>query len=159
MCCSDLVTDGLGLADPTPDFRVITVNANEAPNGTIATPSTDATITAGQSVNFTGSGSDPDNTTPFTYLWNFGGGATNSALQNPGNVNFSTPGTYTVTFTVTDGLGLADPTPDSRVITVNANQAPNGTIATPAANATIVAGQSVSFTGSGSDPDNVTPFT
>jgi PKD repeat protein len=30
----------------------------------------------------------------------------------------STPGTYTVTFTVTDSLGLADPTPDRRVITV-----------------------------------------
>jgi hypothetical protein len=34
-------------------------------------------------------------------------------------VAFATPGTFTVTFTVTDGLGLADPTPDSRVVTVN----------------------------------------
>ena len=33
---------------------------------------------------------------------------------------FANPGTYTVTFTATDALGLADPTPDSRIITVYA---------------------------------------
>src|SRR5262249_33734240 len=38
--------------------------------------------------------------------------------QNPGDVMFASPGTYTVTLTVTDALGLADPTPDRRIITV-----------------------------------------
>jgi PKD repeat protein len=154
------VTDGLGLADPTPDTRVITVNANVAPNGVINTPAGAVTIAAGQSVNFTGTGSDPNSNLPLTYLWNFGGGAVNSTVQNPGNVVFTAPGTYTVTFTVTDALGLADPTPDSRVITVTGvNQAPNGTISAPAAAVTITVGQSVSFAGAGSDPDNNLPLT
>src|SRR5580765_7825052 len=135
---------------------------NQAPNGTIDTPTANVTITAGQSVSFTGTGSDPDNNTPLTFAWDFGGGATNSTAQNPGAVTFATAGTYTVTFTVKDALGLADPTPDTRTITVNpvaGNQAPNGTIDTPTANVTITAGQSVSFTGTGSDPDNNTPLT
>ena len=135
---------------------------NQAPNGTIDTPTANVTITAGQSVSFTGTGSDPDNNTPLTFAWDFGGGATNSTVEDPGVVTFATAGTYTVTFTVKDALGLADPTPDTRTITVNpvaGNQAPNGTIDTPTANVTITAGQSVSFTGTGSDPDNNTPLT
>ena len=93
---------------------------NQAPNGTIDTPPGGNTIiTAGQSVNFTGTGVDPDSNVPLTFSWNFGGGAANSTVEDPGNVVFATPGTYTVTFTVRDSLGLADPTPDSRVITVN----------------------------------------
>src|SRR6185369_8892938 len=77
------------------------------------------TITAGQTVSFTGSGTDPDNNLPLTYAWNFGGGAASSTAQNPGAVTFANAGTFTVTFTVTDALNLADPTPDTRVITVN----------------------------------------
>jgi PKD repeat protein len=33
-------------------------------------------------------------------------------------VQFNTPGTYTVSFTVSDALGLADPTPATRTVTV-----------------------------------------
>jgi len=155
------VTDALGLADPTPDTRVITVNANPAPNGVISTPTGPVTILAGQSVNFTGTGTDANNNLPLTYFWNFGGGATNSSVQNPGAVVFATGGTYTVTFVVTDALGLADPTPDTRVITVTSpvNQAPNGVINTPAGAVTILAGQSVNFTATGTDPDNNLPLT
>jgi PKD repeat protein len=134
---------------------------NQAPNGVIDTPTANVTIAAGQSVSFTGTGSDPDNNLPLTFAWNFGGGATNSTVEDPGAVVFSTPGTYTVTFTAKDGLNLADPSPDTRTVTVTgtANQAPNGVIDTPTANVTIAAGQSVSFTGTGSDPDNNLPLT
>ncbi|BET65273.1 hypothetical protein ASA1KI_01910 [Opitutales bacterium ASA1] len=93
---------------------------NQPPQSTITAPSADATITAGQSVNFAGSGVDPDDNTPLSYLWNFGtgSGVSDSTAQNPGDVTFSAAGTYTVTFTVTDALGLADPTPATRMITV-----------------------------------------
>src|SRR6185503_2807713 len=101
---------------------------NQAPNGVIDTPTANVTIAAGQSVSFTGTGSDPDNNLPLTFAWNFGGGATNSTVEDPGAVVFNTPGTYTVTFTVKDGLNLADASQDSSTVTVTgtANQAPNG---------------------------------
>jgi hypothetical protein len=41
-------------------------------------------------------------------------------VEDPGLVVFPTSGTYTMTFTVTDSLGLADPTPATRAVTVNA---------------------------------------
>ena len=111
------VTDSLGLADPTPDTLIITVGV--APNSIIDTPTVNITITEGQSVSFTGTGTDPDNDLPLSYLWDFGGGATNQTVEDPGFVAFNTAGTYTVTFTVTDNIGVADPTPDTRAITVN----------------------------------------
>ena len=103
------------------------------------TPTANVTITAGGSVSFTGTGTDPDGHLPLTFRWTFGGGAPDSQAEDPGAVTFSTPGTYTVTFTVTDSLGAADPTPDSRVITVNAP--PNGVIDSPATDVTITQGE------------------
>jgi PKD repeat protein len=157
------VTDAKGLADPTPATRTITVvaPANQAPDSTITTPSANATVTQGVPFSFAGNGSDPDGNTPLTYSWNFGGGAANSTAQNP-TVTFATAGTYTVTFTVTDAKGLADPTPATRTITVVAptlNQAPDSTITTPSANATVTQGVPFSFAGNGSDPDGNTPLT
>ena len=113
-------TDEHGLADPTPDTRTITVNApaNNPPNGTITAPAGNVTITAGQSVTFSGSATDPDGDT-VTVLWNFGDGST-STMLNPGAHVYASAGTYSVTFTATDEHGLADPTPDTRTITVNA---------------------------------------
>ena len=45
-------------------------------------------------------------------------GAVNRTVEDPGTVIFNTRGTYTVTFTVKDSLGLADPTPATRTISV-----------------------------------------
>ena len=67
-------------------------------------------------MNFEGSAEDPDGD-DMTYLWNFGDGITTTALV-PGNHTYTDSGTYTVTFTVTDSNGAADPTPDTRIITV-----------------------------------------
>ncbi len=39
-------------------------------------------------------------------------------VHNPGLVQFNTAGTYQVTFTVTDALNLADPTPATITVTV-----------------------------------------
>jgi len=143
------VTDALGLADPTPDTRVITVVANQAPNGVIDSPAGNVTVTAGQSVTFAGTGATQTGTCLSPICGISAAGAPNRVVEDPGAVTFNTPGTYTVTFTVTDALGLADPTPDARVITVVANQAPNGVIDSPAGNVTVAVGQSVTFAGRG----------
>lgn len=115
------VFDNAEVSDPTPPTRTITVNSvtnNQAPNGTIVSPSGNQTINVGESVNFAGNGSDPDGNLPLSYAWNFGGGAANRNGQNPGNVAFSTPGTFTVRLTVTDVLGASDTTPPTRQINV-----------------------------------------
>jgi lysophospholipase L1-like esterase len=92
---------------------------NQPPDGTITSPSGNVTIAPGQSVSFAGTGSDPENNVPLTYSWNFGsGGPPPSTSQNPGSVTFPNAGVFNVTFTVTDSLGLPDPTPATRTITV-----------------------------------------
>jgi len=94
------------------------------PTGTITSPATNVTINAGQSVSFSGTGSDPDGTVT-GYSWTFAGGnPSTSSLATPGNVTYSSPGTFTATLTVTDNANVTDPAPPTRTITVNATQAP-----------------------------------
>ena len=66
--------------------------------------------------------SDPDNDLPLTYGWTQTGGPA-VTLSDPSviSLTFTAPGVTTVltfTLTVTDSLGLADPTPDEVVVTV-----------------------------------------
>ncbi|MDH5325894.1 MAG: discoidin domain-containing protein [Gammaproteobacteria bacterium] len=93
---------------------------NVAPNGTIDTPATDITVFTGESVNFSGTGVDVDGDLPLSYIWSFGAGSgiADATVEDPGSVQFNTPGNYTVTFTVRDSTGLGDPTPATRTVTV-----------------------------------------
>ena len=154
----------IGTPPPTPPPAP---QPNVPPVGTLSSPAADVTIAVGASVTFAGSGTDADNNLPLTYNWDFGGGAPASTVASPGAVTFATAGVYKVTFTVTDSLGLADPNPPSRTITVTAgnqppvpvNRPPTGTIVSPAADVTIAPGQTVTFDGSGTDVDNNLPLT
>lgn len=114
------------------------------PTGTITNPASNVTITAGQSVFFSGSGSDPDGTIS-SYSWTFpGGNPSTSPLATPGNVTYATTGTFTATFTVTDNAGLTDPHPPTRTITVN--PPPNFTVSGSPSTASVVQGKQVSYT-------------
>ena len=134
--------------------------SNQAPEGGINTPVTNMKIGVGESINFSASSSDPDGNLPLTYLWNFdaGSGITDANTQAPGQIQFNNEGVFTVSFTVTDALGLADPTPATRIITVG-NQAPDGTIDAPSTDLTINVGDSLNFTATGSDPNDDLPLT
>ncbi len=88
------------------------------PEGVIDEPADDVSIETGESVTFEGSGTDPDGAVPLAFSWDFDGGAPDSTDEDPGPVTFNTAGTYTVELTVTDATGLADPTPDTVVVTV-----------------------------------------
>ena len=56
----------------------VTVNAlNQEPNGAIDTPVGNQTINVGDSIDFTGTGTDPDNNLPLTFDWDFGTGIRN----------------------------------------------------------------------------------
>lgn len=113
--------DSYGFAASIAELNVLT--DNQPPNGTIAAPSDTVTINAGQSVTFEGNGADPDDDTPLTFTWSFGSGSgiPNSSAQNPGAVQFNTPGSYLVQLTVTDALGQSDPTPAVRTVVVESN--------------------------------------
>ena len=113
-------TDATGRVDPAPATRTITVNS--PPESQITSPPADLTISAGTSVNFSGTCTDPDNNVPLTFLWNFGGGASpsTSTQQNPQGVVFNPSSTFTVSFACTDALGTTDPSPATVRITVSA---------------------------------------
>lgn len=129
----------------------ITVIVEPAPLGSspvaaIISPASNVSISKGQSVNFLGSVSG--GTAPYTYSWNFGGGAANSTLQNPSNVTFNTAGAYVVNLTVTDSNGLSSSS--RKTVTVVAGSqplAPYATITSPAGAQTIFKGTSLSFQG------------
>ena len=98
--------------------RVSVAGTDIPPTGTITNPASNETITAGQSVSYSGTGTDPDGTIS-GYSWSFPGGTPSSSLlANAGNVTYTNPGVYVTTFTVTDNAGLSDPHPPTRTITV-----------------------------------------
>lgn len=92
-----------------------------APTGTITSPATNVSVAPGQSLSFSGTANDPDGSIA-SYSWVFPGGSpSSSASPNPGSVNFANPGSYTASLTVTDNLGLTDPSPAIRTITVTSD--------------------------------------
>jgi glucose/arabinose dehydrogenase len=100
--------------------------ANNPPNGIIVAPKGSVTIPVGGTVDFTGSGTDPDGDLPLTYSWDFGAsGVPPSNAQNP-SITFDQVGSFTVELTVTDSAGAADPTPATVTVTVIASSGPGG---------------------------------
>ncbi len=110
--------DGVG-GDPTfavDDIELTIPSVPGPPEADFTVSST--TICEGDCIDFT----DASTSTAggiTTWDWDFGGGATNSTLQNPTNICFNTPGTYTVTLTVTDPNGTDDSVA-TNLITVDA---------------------------------------
>ena len=122
--------------------QVSPAQTDQPPTGTITNPASDQTIGIGQSVYFSGTGADTDGTVT-GYSWVFPGGTPNtSALANPGNVTFSTLGTYTASLTVTDNAGRTDPSPPTRTITV----VPDFSLSATPASRSVSPGGSTSYT-------------
>ncbi|WP_419470366.1 discoidin domain-containing protein [Candidatus Kuenenia sp.] len=91
-----------------------------SPHGVIDSPAADVTINKGDTVMFAGTGSDPDNNLPLSFRWKYGDGSgiSDATVEDPGIVQFNIQGTFTVSFTVTDGVGIYDPAPGVRTISV-----------------------------------------
>ncbi|PYI96266.1 MAG: hypothetical protein DMF00_15125 [Verrucomicrobia bacterium] len=91
------------------------------PKGSIDLPTGDVTIIAGDSVNFAGSATDPDDPVA-SYAWIFPEGEPeSSSVPNPGLVCFPEAGTYVVSMTAIDASGVNDPSPPTRTIIVQSN--------------------------------------
>jgi large repetitive protein len=113
-----------------------------------------ATLTSGPApltVSFTGSATDPDGSI-LGYAWTFGDG-TGSILQNPSHT-YSSAGSYTARLTVTDDRSGTSSAAIQIVVQPSGtapNQPPTASVsATPSMGHVPL---SVSFTGSGTDPD------
>jgi hypothetical protein len=112
------ILNSAGVPSVAQFVRVASAPTDQPPTATITQPASDQIIVTGQAVSFAGTGTDPDGTIS-SYSWNFPGGSpSTSLLMTPGNVIFSTPGTYVASLTVTDNAGLTNVSPPTRTIVV-----------------------------------------
>jgi len=105
--------------ETTLDLKMEATSIDTNPIANIESPSSNVTVFQGETVNF--SGSVTSGNAPFTYLWDFDGGATNLTLKDPQYVAFQNVGIYTVTFSVTD----IDDDTDSDTVIVTVQDAPD----------------------------------
>jgi PKD repeat protein len=124
-----------------------TFSVNAAPNDppTVDFSFLPASPLPGNSVSFSATGSDPDGD-DLTYAWTFGDGGTSTA-EDPQHT-YASPGTRTVTVTVTDEHGATDT--ESKQITVQ-NRRP--TVDFDFSPASPLPGENVLFSPDVSDPD------
>ncbi|HET8947804.1 MAG TPA: PQQ-dependent sugar dehydrogenase [Candidatus Polarisedimenticolia bacterium] len=95
--------------------------------------------------------SDPDTQQTLQYSWDSGHGATGTT---PTLAHLYPAGVYLAHLTVSDGQGGTDTTPDIRI--VSGNRAPVPTISAPADESHYDAGDTIAFTGGGTDPEDGT---
>ncbi|HXU10860.1 MAG TPA: PQQ-dependent sugar dehydrogenase [Candidatus Binatia bacterium] len=88
---------------------------------------------------------------PLTFLWDTGNGAPG---QGPTLTHIYDAGVYTARLTVTDPSDASNTTPGIRI--VSGNRAPAATIIAPAANSLYNAGDTITYAGLGTDPEDGT---
>jgi hypothetical protein len=134
------VLNSAGVPSVARFVRLTASPPNQPPVATIVSPAGNVTRNPGGTVSFSGSGSDPDGTIS-AYAWTFPGGTpASSSVASPGNVTYSTPGSYVASFQVTDNQGLASATV-TRTVTVS-----DFSLTASPATATVAPGGSTSYT-------------
>ncbi len=129
--------------------RVRNLNANQPPSASASADVTSAN-TAPLTVHFSSAGSTDPEGQPLTYSWTFGDGTTSTAA-NPTHT-YNARGRYTVRLTTSDGNSNTAANP----LTITVGQAPQVSIATPIDGAHFRAGDTISFSGSATDPEDGT---
>ena len=126
--------------------RITATVANRSPQAVAS-----ADVLSGQpplTVHFSSAGSaDPDGDA-VSYNWNFGDGTANSSAANPTH-QYTAPGSYTATLTVSDGQ--ASPGPGIDTLNVAVGHPPVVTIDAPVDGATFRAGDTIPLSGSATD--------
>src|SRR6266496_4339755 len=97
---------------------------------------------AGQTLSLTGSASG--GTTPYSYSWNFGDGATSSGQTT--SHAYTSAGTYSITLTVTDAGSPKQTAMISKTLTISSQVSPDFSIVASATSLTVNNGQTASST-------------
>jgi glucose/arabinose dehydrogenase len=126
--------------------RIRNLNANQPPTAVASGEPTSGP--APLAVSFSSAGSADPEGQPLTYRWTFGDGAT-STTPNPTHT-YAERGRYTARLTTSDGNSETI----SGAVTVTVGSAPTATIVAPTAGRTFRAGDVITFSGEGSDPDD-----
>ena len=129
---------------------------NQPPVAAITAPTNNSSFAQGASVSFAGTGTDPEDgtLTGASLVW-----TDNVSGQIGTGTSFSTSslsvGTHTITLTATDSQGAKGTATVIVIITgPTTNQPPTAHITSPSNNAVLTPGSSVSFAGTGSDPED-----
>jgi glucose/arabinose dehydrogenase len=137
------------LARGSGSVRRIAHTGGAAPS--ISTPPADLTVAAGRPATFSVVAAG---TPPLTYRWQRDGvdipGATGASYTTAPTVPADDGATFRVI--VSNAAGSVTSAPAT--LTVTAGQPPTGVITAPAAGATYIAGTSISYAGTGTDPDD-----
>ena len=142
----------LGYSDDSGQFglskirRIRYVQSNQAPIAIAAGNPT--TGTPPLEVNFSSAGSSDPEGQPLTYLWTFGDNTT-STEANPVHT-YAQAGMYTARLTVSDGVNSTL----STAVNITVGNAPTATILSPTDGKLFVAGDEISYSGDGIDPDD-----
>ncbi|ADD42640.1 PQQ-dependent sugar dehydrogenase [Stackebrandtia nassauensis] len=127
-------------------YRIAPSGGNRAPEAKAAA-SPDNGL-APLRVRFSSAGSDDPDNDPISYRWDFGDGTT-STRANPSHTFFRN-GKYQVKLTVSDGTKT-----DTATVPVQVgNRRPSATITAPADGFKYDAGDTISFAGTGTDPED-----
>jgi glucose/arabinose dehydrogenase len=126
--------------------RIRNLNADQPPTAVAAGEPTSGP--APLEVAFSSAGSADPEGQPITYRWDFGDG-TSSTDANPSHT-YSESGRYTARLTTSDGSSETISGP----VTITAGSPPTARILAPTAGQTFRAGDVISFSGEGTDPDD-----
>lgn len=128
--------------------RVRNTQANQPPTAQAVADTT--TGPPSLTVNFSSTGSSDPEGQPLSYSWDFGDGTTSTAA-NPTHI-YTTKGRYTARLTVSDGTNATASSP----IVITVGTPPTATILTPANGLHFRAGDTINFSGTGSDAEDGT---
>ena len=130
------------------------VGGNQPPTASISTPADGSNFTVGDNISFTGTGTDPEDGDVTTSLsWD---SDLDGAIGTGSSFSTTTlsEGTHTITTTATDSGTLMGSDTISITIAAVGNTPPTASISAPADGASFTVGDNISFTGTGTDPED-----
>ena len=128
----------------------ITITVNAGPSVSITAPADGSGFNTGASVSFVGTASDSEDgslTAGLSWVSSLDGSIGTGGTFSTSSLS---AGTHVITASVTDSGGIEG----SDTVTITVNAGPNASITAPANGAAFNAGDSISFVGSASDPED-----